>query len=46
MCAKEKMEAVKEEGTRAWGKQLNVLAQIGVDFLSHIYSVWKVTLEM
>ncbi len=40
-CVLKKVEAVKEEGIRAWGKQFYVLAQCHVDFMSHFY--WLVS---
>ncbi len=36
-----KVEAVKEDGIRAWGKQFYVLAPRRVDFMSHFY--WLVS---
>ncbi len=36
-----KVEAAKEEGRRAWGKQLYVLAPCRIDFMTHFY--WLVS---
>ncbi len=36
-----KVEAAKEEGIRAWGKQFYVLAPYRIDFMSHFY--WLVS---
>ncbi len=41
MCAVKKVEAVKEEGIRAWGKHFYVLAPCRVDFMLDFY--WLVS---